>query len=357
MIDVDHFKTVNDRFGHAAGDKVLIAVSQALTAATRAEDRLGRWGGEEFVLLLRETEPAAALRCAERCREIVEASKVHVGNESVTVTISTGVATLGPDGGPTTVEELLAQADMRMYQAKGAGRNCSVGGPATGDQPAPASSTRDRRRHARVETDHPCLLSAGNAPTEARIRDISRSGALVVGPIGHARAGAPVQLQLVMEDNAPPSRLAGRVVWTDAREGKGRYGVMFDPFGEVEQGALDRFVSSLLLGRGLGRRASPRLRRRIELTIQDRPEMRALMHDISRGGVGFISDVGVSLGEELQVELNLHAWQRPVVAVSGVVVHVQQSVAGQYVVGLHCPAPEAAVQKQIDDVLKLLATE
>ena len=118
VIDIDHFKAVNDRHGHAEGDRVLSAVARELREHMRAEDQLGRLGGEEFLALLPETDVEAAPSAAEKIR----ASVVRTG-----VTVSIGWATW--EGEPP--DDLLGRADDALYAAKAHGRNCVQGAPAT----------------------------------------------------------------------------------------------------------------------------------------------------------------------------------------------------------------------------------
>jgi two-component system, cell cycle response regulator len=118
VIDVDHFKAVNDRHGHAEGDRVLAAVAHELRDHMRAEDQLGRLGGEEFLAVLPETNGDAAPAAAEKIR----ASVLRTG-----VTVSIGWATW--EGEPP--DDLLARADDALYAAKANGRNCVQGAPAT----------------------------------------------------------------------------------------------------------------------------------------------------------------------------------------------------------------------------------
>lgn len=115
IIDIDHFKSVNDQYGHLAGDEVLIAVVGALRGHLRAEDQLGRLGGEEFLVLLPDTGSEAALTATEKLRAEVERTEMFVP-----VTVSAGVAALEPDERP---EQLMARADAALYAAKEAGRN------------------------------------------------------------------------------------------------------------------------------------------------------------------------------------------------------------------------------------------
>jgi diguanylate cyclase (GGDEF)-like protein len=125
LIDIDHFKEVNDEHGHLAGDEVLAAVGRMLRALLREYDVLGRFGGEEFALVLPQTDEAAACGIAERIRGHIESLSVsahsRLGSEYVSVTVSIGVASLTSAGESLT--ELLAAADAAMYGAKHAGRN------------------------------------------------------------------------------------------------------------------------------------------------------------------------------------------------------------------------------------------
>jgi diguanylate cyclase (GGDEF)-like protein len=124
MVDIDHFKQVNDRYGHAVGDEVIIAVAQACAGGKRQSDIVGRLGGEEFAVLLPETDPAQAAIVAERLRntiaaQVMMAHKVHF---KVTVSIGIAAASLGMSG----IDVLMRAADQALYQAKDQGRNCVV---------------------------------------------------------------------------------------------------------------------------------------------------------------------------------------------------------------------------------------
>jgi diguanylate cyclase (GGDEF)-like protein len=116
LLDLDRFKEINDSFGHAAGDVMLRAVSRLLTSLARQGDTVARWGGEEFVVVLPETDLAGARRFAERLRRTIEAHAVG----DMKTSASCGVATMLPED---TVEELLGAADQALYQAKSNGRN------------------------------------------------------------------------------------------------------------------------------------------------------------------------------------------------------------------------------------------
>ena len=118
MIDIDHFKVVNDTYGHLAGDKALRAVTGALREQLRSYDLAGRFGGEEFAILLPQTREAQALRIAERLRTHVAALTIPVGEDAaagpfVRLTVSVGVAALDRIGSELT--DLLAAADAALY--------------------------------------------------------------------------------------------------------------------------------------------------------------------------------------------------------------------------------------------------
>ena len=123
MIDVDHFKMVNDRYGHLAGDDVLAAVARSIAQAVRPRDLVGRLGGEEFGAILSGLTLLEAERAADRLR--VQVSEVRVRADSgdwITVTVSVGVSELSVTGG--NLHRLLDAADTALYAAKAAGRNC-----------------------------------------------------------------------------------------------------------------------------------------------------------------------------------------------------------------------------------------
>lgn len=124
LVDIDHFKDVNDRFGHLTGDDILRAVATALTDGLRPRDFVGRFGGEEFVVLLTGSDLEQARQAAERIRSHVADVKVEATGraQTVGVTISIGVAAFRESG--HSVHELLDAADTALYAAKRAGRNC-----------------------------------------------------------------------------------------------------------------------------------------------------------------------------------------------------------------------------------------
>jgi diguanylate cyclase (GGDEF)-like protein len=119
---VDHFKKVNDSHGHPMGDLVLQRVAEKLQDTVRTEDTLARFGGEEFAVLLRETDQDRAFVAGERLRRAVELMDATYKNMRVPVTVSVGLATLSPKK-VATPEELVEAADQALYDAKKAGRN------------------------------------------------------------------------------------------------------------------------------------------------------------------------------------------------------------------------------------------
>jgi len=122
MFDVDHFKRINDTYGHQAGDYVLARIASRISEIVRAEDLFARYGGEEFALMLRETVEEQAYVAAERCRRIVDITDFNFGGTPIKVTISVGIATL-LDSDFSQPEDLIAAADRFLYRAKKLGRN------------------------------------------------------------------------------------------------------------------------------------------------------------------------------------------------------------------------------------------
>ena len=120
IVDVDHFKAINDTFGHNVGDMVLKQLAQVLTDGLRQFDQLGRLGGEEFAVLLPETDADAAIASAERMRSLVE-NRFFADLDGRRCTISAGVAEAGPEG--DSLPPLLDRADKALYRAKANGRN------------------------------------------------------------------------------------------------------------------------------------------------------------------------------------------------------------------------------------------
>ena len=142
LIDADHFKQINDRYGHCAGDVALKAIAAACNDSVRDTDVVGRFGGEEFMILLPHTRAADAALVAERIRRAIIASDVRWQGQRLDVTLSLGVAEAGvhADG----FDELIAAADQALYAAKNGGRNRTVVAKDPGDR------LRNLRPHAQA---------------------------------------------------------------------------------------------------------------------------------------------------------------------------------------------------------------
>ena len=140
VIDVDHFKDINDRYGHAVGDEALRQIARELDTATRTDDRVYRYGGEEFIVVCQGLPHAAAILAAERLR--LGVSRLTVDGIAEPITVSIGVATAPQDG--TEIRSLFAVADQRLYRAKDDGRDRVRGGdsPATDIAPGRTAAAR-----------------------------------------------------------------------------------------------------------------------------------------------------------------------------------------------------------------------
>lgn len=122
MVDVDHFKDFNDQYGHLVGDQILKGVGEILKSNVREIDVIGRYGGEEFAVVLPDTDRDGAQFAAERIRSAVENALIKAYDTTVKITVSIGISTYPSDGKQAT--ELIDKADWALYRAKKQGRNC-----------------------------------------------------------------------------------------------------------------------------------------------------------------------------------------------------------------------------------------
>jgi diguanylate cyclase (GGDEF)-like protein len=123
LFDVDHFKRLNDSYGHLAGDAALVHLCELAKQSLRESDVLCRYGGEEFAIILGQTEASTALAIAEEIRERVATTAVNHAEVQIEMTVSLGISSLTADASRTTAEALIVQADRALYAAKHAGRN------------------------------------------------------------------------------------------------------------------------------------------------------------------------------------------------------------------------------------------
>ena len=142
MLDIDHFKRINDTHGHDVGDVVLREVAGVIRQATRADDLVARYGGEEFVVALPVAAPDQATERAERVRSTLASRRILAGGVPLKVTASLGLA-FTPPGRPRSVAALIATADKGLYQAKNAGRDRTVFSHDVIGRPAESATTVD----------------------------------------------------------------------------------------------------------------------------------------------------------------------------------------------------------------------
>jgi diguanylate cyclase (GGDEF)-like protein len=128
MFDLDGFKAINDRYGHAAGDRALATVAVIAKEETRRGDAIGRWGGDEFLAILHESDSASAVAAAERIRARIESVDMKTADAAVTLRAGFGVAAY-PSAAPS-VDDLLRAADAALYVAKRGGGNRVAAAPA-----------------------------------------------------------------------------------------------------------------------------------------------------------------------------------------------------------------------------------
>lgn len=121
MMDLDYFKTINDRFGHDSGDRILMAFANVIHSNIRANDLAARMGGEEFCIIMPDSSPKASAAVADRIRSEIEATIVQTENGPVRATVSAGIAIRSAE--PETLHSLISRADTALYEAKESGRN------------------------------------------------------------------------------------------------------------------------------------------------------------------------------------------------------------------------------------------
>ncbi len=126
LADIDYFKSINDKYGHQFGDHVLLEVAQLLRTAVRQQDTVARWGGEEFIILLPETDLAGGITVAEKIRQRLNAFEGHHLNQTYRVSMTFGVSQFEPG---MAIDTCIQQADEALYCGKHQGRNCVVSAP------------------------------------------------------------------------------------------------------------------------------------------------------------------------------------------------------------------------------------
>jgi diguanylate cyclase (GGDEF)-like protein len=205
LVDLDDFKLVNDRHGHAAGDRVLQRVSELIRSCLREVDLAARWGGEEFVLLLPATPKSAGVTVADRVRQAVETSSAVAGG----VTLSAGVAACTDDGDDE--ESLFAYADRCLYRAKSEGKNRVCGEPL------------ERRAYARVDARLPLRLRFASHGPHCELQTYSVGGG---GLAFHYHRPPVVGSEVAgeLDVDGRTIRFLGRVVRV-TEEGENRYDV------------------------------------------------------------------------------------------------------------------------------------
>jgi diguanylate cyclase (GGDEF)-like protein len=137
MIDIDHFKKINDTHGHAAGDDAIKSIADIISQSIRTTDKAARFGGEEFVVLLREIDQETAILLADRIRTSIESARVRHGDTIIPITVSIGLALF--DESDRDVQDVIERADQGLYVAKKTGRNRTFLMPAEDERAARAA--------------------------------------------------------------------------------------------------------------------------------------------------------------------------------------------------------------------------
>lgn len=247
MVDVDHFKAVNDRYGHLEGDRILRRIAETVYTMTRKGDVVARFGGEEFVVVLPSTDADGAVLVAEKLRRAVADECRDEG-----VTISIGVAWYTtPEGeyvrllsSDEAMDSLLRKADEALYRAKREGRNrvCTMR----------EASGEERRQQPRVSVAAEAEFVLPGGIGLRRTVDLSPGG-ICVNDVSGVEVGDRVEM--VLHLSGYRVEVVGRVAWT-VHGGQDRVGIAFESFGRRSQEILNRHLGHVALLRGAPRRRS-----------------------------------------------------------------------------------------------------
>jgi diguanylate cyclase (GGDEF)-like protein len=242
FLDIDNFKTVNDTHGHLAGDSVLRDISRAIMNAIRSEDIASRYGGEEIVIILPETQKTTGLILAERLRELVENLGLRFDGKAIPLTVSGGLANFPIDASGAT--ELIKYADTALFKAKALGKNNIQ------------AFSPNKRRYVRVDFSPQILvkkISINDAveTIPANARNLSMTGILFRSSDTCFAIGDKIQLQIPLDDFPSNALLLGTVVRLELQEA-GQYDVGVS-FLKMDHAARDEISRYLLkqLGREL----------------------------------------------------------------------------------------------------------
>jgi hypothetical protein len=209
---------------------------------------------------------------------------------------------------------------------------------------------REHRQHVRLETDLACDVD-GHMPV--RVRNLSMGGALLLGHMGLAEPNEVIALEIAVRDANTVSVL-GEVRRVVPRSAYAEYGVMFVGIEPRQAASLSSCIATLATQRGAGKRAFPRLQRRLALTCQSTDAFYATMNDLSRGGVGMECEHPLRPGDDVVVEISTGSGGTAL-KVPGVVAHVQAVAGGRVRAGLRFSPLDAAQQARLDALLQRLA--
>jgi diguanylate cyclase (GGDEF)-like protein len=211
MIDVDGLKPVNDAFGHHYGDQLLTGVTNVIRATVRATDTPARYGGDEFVVLLPETDAAGAYVVAEKLRHDIAAFSIQVSDRTVRTSVSLGLVSYPEDG--TTADSLMAAADAALYEAKRSGRDRIVGYTTRMERVATRMGAADRRAPAPMPRDAgPTAAPAMTAPAGTVVAAGPAPWETGTNPDWETRGRARVAVPIEPDDQDSSAGRSGRAV-------------------------------------------------------------------------------------------------------------------------------------------------
>ena len=211
----------------------------------------------------------------------------------------------------------------------------------------------ERRIHARIETELPCTIVGGKTSVPARMVDLSRGGAQLIAAPGIAAVGDSLTLEVQLPTSPTPVTILGEVFRIEGEAEESRYALRFSIVEPKQREDLTRFLTELLAGKGIGRRSHPRVYRRIPVRFRTARELRAVMDNISRGGMGVECDAPLVVDETVIVDIGAEGIYDSV-EIDAVVTHVRSISGDRYQVGLQFVSLTKAKQDQLDGLIERL---
>lgn len=324
MIEVDGYEATLAREGRAMTDRMLQRVAAAISGRVRVEDVVARYSDERFAVVLRNTAAEAAISCAEGIRAaVLNAAAAQPQTAAGQFSVTIGAASAGKRS-YATADALLTVARDAVVDAARRGQNHVWHAEALAPTPAQQAATaRERRTQVRLAVPLNARIVTGTQEVEYSVRDVSMSGIYLFAAAAPAPVGSNVTLKLALTAGIKAITVTAEVlrISGDAKGAVSGVALEFLPVEQAQKAQLLDLLDRAMSGRGTASRAFPRVYPLIEIDCRDVDDFRAVLRDISEGGVGLLVDRKLELNQEL--ELNLQRPPAPPLKVKGWPVSVE----------------------------------